>query len=957
MRSRPERSARRGRYAILLILLLPAALSLDVVFAGQQTAASIIGQVTDESGAILPGVTVTATSPALQVPQITSITNAQGEYRLTPLPIGTYSILYELSGFQSVRQENVRLTVGFVAKLDVALKIGGVTETITVSGVAPVVDVTATATSTQLTREVLQLTPTGRLGYISILAEAPGVRTTLDVGGNQAVNPPQFRAFGQVGESWQTLEGVLTTSAKSTQSGNFIDFSAIEEARVQTVGADAEMPVRGIRLDALVKSGGDAFHGSSWWNQTSGRFQSKNIDAALAAQGIRAGGRLQTRWDISADLGGRIVRNRLWFYGGVTQNRDRSEALNSFKPDGSPATHGPHERFHTGKLTYQVTNANRLIFFEHWDRLLSRVVESSLNVNEGWETRAEQTWNGHTTKAEWQGVFGNSLVASAQQGYRSWDSVSTGENKLATLDLFTQKATGLDWGMAHENPHEYLHHTRASVSWYRPDLFAGNHEFKSGFDYVATTFNRVRLSREAIGDFDYRLVFNNGVPFGLDTTNYPVSPYNHDNYLGAYLRDQWIIARRVSVNLGIRYARDNGFVPEQCREAGPFARAECYSKVQFKIFNSVAPRVSVAYDITGDGKMAIKGGWGRFDHKRDLDPEVTGANRNLAVVTNWRWRDLNGNRLYEPGEVNLDPNGPDFIGYSSVGSSSGTADAVPNPNEKQPKQDQFSLALERQLGASVGVRITGVYARAFNSYRLQNNRRPHEVYSIPITRPDPGPDGRVGTADDPGTSFTYYEYPAALLGRQFQETMLVNPAGDINTYTSFEVAAVRALSQGWQFMSSFSASKTEESIGGGIPASNPNSEINTANRTWEWLGKLSGSYVLPADVMVSANFHHRSGNPYARTVLFTGGRTIPSIVLNVEPIGTRRTPNINLLDLRIEKRFALAQGRRLAGRVNLYNTLNANTATGIQARSGPTFLRTTAILPPRLLEFSASFEF
>jgi hypothetical protein len=202
---RPSRSTAILTLAGCIVLARPSV-------AGQGQEASIIGQVTDESGALLPGVTVTATSPSLQVPQISVVTNERGEYRLTPLPIGTYSVEYALQGFQSVRREGLRLTAGFAAKVDEILKIGAVAETITVSGAAPVVDVTSTASRTQLTREALEAIPVGRSGYQALLAQAPGVRTNLDVGGNTTATNPSFRVFGQNGDSWSTLEGVLTTS-------------------------------------------------------------------------------------------------------------------------------------------------------------------------------------------------------------------------------------------------------------------------------------------------------------------------------------------------------------------------------------------------------------------------------------------------------------------------------------------------------------------------------------------------------------------------------------------------------------------------------------------------------------------------------------------------------------------------------------------------------------------------
>ena len=177
-----------------------------------------------------------------------------------------------------------------------------------------------------------------------------------------------------------------------------------------------------------------------------------------------------------------------------------------------------------------------------------------------------------------------------------------------------------------------------------------------------------------------------------------------------------------------------------------------------RVWNSWVPRVHLAYDLLGDGKSVIKGGYGRFVNLREVNPEVVAANRNNRATSTWVWRDNNNNRDYDPGEVNLDPNGADFR------SIAGVTDAVPNPDEPQPKSDEWSLTFERELLRNVGIRTTAVYARNFDLRRLQELHRPYELYNIPITGPDPGADGRVGTDDDPNRSITYWEYPSALSG-------------------------------------------------------------------------------------------------------------------------------------------------------------------------------------------------
>ena len=161
-----------------LLSLCPAVVS------AQTQVSTILGQVKDENGGVLPGVTLTLRGPALQVSEIVTVTDAQGDYRISPLPIGTFTLQFELGGFQSVRLEGITLTSGFTATLNQTLKIGTVTETITVSGQSPLVDVTQATTATSLQGDSLALIPSGNNGIVGFLMQVPGVRTNIDVGGS-----------------------------------------------------------------------------------------------------------------------------------------------------------------------------------------------------------------------------------------------------------------------------------------------------------------------------------------------------------------------------------------------------------------------------------------------------------------------------------------------------------------------------------------------------------------------------------------------------------------------------------------------------------------------------------------------------------------------------------------------------------------------------------------------------
>jgi carboxypeptidase family protein len=960
----------RGR-GLVLRLIAGLLISASAVTAAAQdiTSASIIGQVKDESGAVLPGVTVTATSPALQVPAVTAVTDTQGEYRLTPLPFGTYQVEYALSGFTTIKNDTVRLTAGFVAKLDVVMKVGTVTETVTVTGAGPVVDVTATKTTTVLTSEHLAVVPTSGFSFVSLVSEAPGAKTgTPDVGGS-AIEPGgggafSFRTFGQVAESWQRIEGIVTESGKVSQGGDNIDNNSLEEVSVETVGANADVRTPGIAINAIVKSGSNTLHSAAYFTASGKKLESNNLTPALAAIGLTSHHTLG-RYNAGVDLGGPIRQNKLWFYGAYAYRDIEFQLLSVLMPDGSVAASFRRQHFATGKISFQPDQNNRFTFFAQpntysgYTGVLTRFLP--------WESRTMQTCLGehclfgNPKKVEYQRTFGNSIAMSLQYGHWYWNSYKVCEDlKPATTDIGTQFNTGCDFSRHGDQQHEWNHHTLGNVSWYRPNLLAGNHEFKTGFDLVYNTIADNRIARPAAIK-SYELVFNNGTPFQIYTQNSPLNTENPTHYLGIYGQDKWTLGRRLTLSVGLRYAHDNGFVPDQCREAGDFAPATCFPGTQFKIWNVFTPRVQAAYDLMGDGKTVVKGGWGRFAHERRADPEVISANRLVATSTVWRWHDNNNNKLYEPGEVNLDPNGPDFVTINALGSTaSGTSFAVANPNEKEPKQDQYSLSFERQLVANLAVRVTGLYVHSFDNYVTQNNFIPSSAYTVAVTRPDPGPDGRAGTADDPGVNFTYYEFPTSLQGAQFVQGMLINPPGMDAYYKSYELAMTKRLSHHWLMLASYSSTNRDVPIqadSGAPPAANPNAFINTADRTREWVGRISGAYYFPANVVASINYQNLSGSSYARTVLFTGGVTIPSITLNVEPIGTQRNPTINLLDLRVEKRFRLPNKQQFSVRANVFNAANISTVTGVTSRSGASYRVPTSFINGRIMEIGANFSF
>ena len=718
---------------------------------------------------------------------------------------------------------------------------------------------------------------------------------------------------------------------------------------------------------------------------------------------------MANRYSISGDIGGRIIRDKLWFYTAGRRQIDDQAPLNTFKPDGSPAIAKELAWFSTSKVSYQMSQSNKLIGFYAFNH---KYDTSSLSQFIPYSDRSIIMTPSVTTKLEHQRVWSNQFMTSLQFGF--WNYAShygsfAPRSTAPSLDLVTQQNKGPATTVG-QRPHNPRYHYKANATWFRPDMLHGSHEFKFGTSYVDNWFGRqypdLPVDTTETGPdgeyftsafWNYRMRPSNGfascnvaagatTPCQIEVWNNPAYAKVVTHYYDAFVTDSWTFTHSVTLNLGLRFAHDNGFVPESCREAAvvpgnvPFP-ASCFEKQQFNVWNSFAPRLHAVWDMTGNGKTVLKGGWGRFDHERQQVPEMDSADAQVRTQTTYRWRDYNGNALYDAGEVNLNTNGPDFLNQT-LGNN-----FVPSPNEVQPISDELSLSLERELGQNFGVRASYVYSRYHNTYRILNELRPCAIegralgapcpgsYDVPVTRPDPGPDGVAGNGDDPGTNFTYYEYPTAQAGRAFERFTRINDPQADQKYNSVDIALSKRLSNGWQLSGSYSATKkdvplyyTDFTAGATTAAGefngnvesgpvSPNNEVNTFDRDWEYSYKLQGVYQMPFGILTSANYEARSGYPWGRQVRFTGGRTITSITMNVEPIGTRRLPVSHQLDMRFEKTFNLNKGQKLAVRTNIFNILNLNTVLNVTQLSGPNFNKPTSIMDPRIIELGFTYSF
>lgn len=293
--------------AMALTMWLPALAAAQGGSAG--TTGTIFGRVSDPSSSVLPGVTVTATSPALITPQ-TQVTGDNGTYRFPAVPPGTYTLTFELPGFSTVRREGIQIALGFNATVNAEMAVATLQETVTVTGASPVIDTTATSVQQNFKLEQLNSIPNGRDMW-ALLAATPGVvMSRIDVGGNRAGNQTGYTAYGLTGQVRVSVEGINTTEGTGG-AGFYFDYGSFEEVFLGVAGQGAEAATPGVQSQFLGKSGGNRFSGELYQDFYNNSFQTSNLDQAQLAAGLRQGSNeVQSYYDTNMNLGGPIKRDR-----------------------------------------------------------------------------------------------------------------------------------------------------------------------------------------------------------------------------------------------------------------------------------------------------------------------------------------------------------------------------------------------------------------------------------------------------------------------------------------------------------------------------------------------------------------------------------------------------------------------------------------------------------------------
>jgi hypothetical protein len=938
--------------------------------------ASIAGTIVDESNAVLPGVTVTLTSPALLVPQLVAVSDIRGEYRVVDLPPGTFKLSYELPGFGTLVRESVVVTAGFNARLDISMTVATQNETITVIGQGPIVDVTSTRGGATVGSELLELLPSAH-NYQDTLLLVPGA----------AFNGPpmngetgfrghigSFKSYGLQGQDSLSIEGIETIHNDTP------DFLTADEVDAKTYGNTAEVSFPGPAVQFIVKSGGNSFNGRLMANGVTEWMQSSNIDDELRAQGVTKGDAPVYYWKASGDLGGRIIRDRLWFYTAANELHNLRTAPGYVKVPGAdgiyhtaddPVGEIPGRGWNrTAKFSFQATHKHRVIAF--FARDLVSEPELYADRLTPFENTAIFLENCNQQKGEWQGTFSDRLIANLMfgRGYYvvTYDIQNVAKHSPARLDRETGYWTGSNW-RGSETLERIPNRTQfnGSLSYFPRRSFLGQHQLRAGFNMWWGSNRAIRDNNEP---GNYAMVFDrvSGVsytPVELQTRNYPNDGLAKFNTFGAYVSDSWSPASRVTLNLGLRTEAQSAWLPPQEKVQGDFGGSGSYPRLDVGSWFWLAPRVGVAFDLTGDGRTVAKATYGTYYFNLGGTSDFAHQyNPNATVLYTYRWHDLNGDKAYQAGEVDLSTTGPDFLTVS------GSSNNIINPDLDHPVQHEVTASIERDLGAGMSIRGLYVYKGAYGQTGNTNVLRPYEVWNREFTRRDPGPDGVLNNADD-GGMVTIYDFDPAYAGSNYVGNMLIN-SDRTDRFNNYEISLNRRKSGRWFALTSVVFTKNHRWLT--LVSQSPNDDVNNLDETWDYSYRLASGYDLAYGLTVSGVYQLYNGFALQRTNLFRavdpdGGPRFPSsgsINMRVEPFGAQRAPIRQVANVRLSKDVDLGASRHLVFDLDVTNVFNTNVpwgsptsgdGNGLITASGPTYGYVTRITQPRAFRLGASFTF
>ena len=944
-------------FALIAMLAAPA-------WAQQQTG-SISGRAEDSSGAALPGVTVSIVSDNLIGGARTAVTDGQGGYRFTLLPGGKYTVKFELAGFGTLNIEGVNLSAGAAATVNGKLDLATIQESVTVTSQSPTIDLESSKVAVNWDQQKLDEIPYSRslTGLVSLI---PGLyATSLDVGGSSfgTGSGPAARTFGRSGGGVVSYDGMIWDQT-------YGDFGTYEEAQITTAAKGADSMNPGVTMNLVVKSGSNTFKGTGSANYQSGDFQSSNITPELLAKGYAPGVNKFTKLqDYYGEVGGPILRDRLWFY---ASHRDASSG--NFIPGFVRLADREQVEFYTklqdptAKLTYQITKNNKFEgMFQvgrKWQpyRTASRYVPLE-------STQNQDSWSLIGPSFKWQSVLStrSTFEASLQRGGYWWPDVpwDTGVRK---TDLST--SNGPTRGAFLESDRKPRRWQYGGTYAYFAELGGRNHELKTGYlgwRNIQETLNigypnqQQYRYRSLPGDagcdeaHNYDGCFTR--PDSVLVYDYPNTTAEGEWYNSAYINDRITVSDKLTLNLGVRFDRYSSFLPEQGNPGtGPFATKNIFEykgESHYPVYSSLVPRVSAVYDLTGEGRVALRASYGRYmggSSGASANPGPGAGDVNPNAIITRTYSNWDGSIPYVPVAANLTS--------TSGGGTQRTIDLA----LRGPYVDEFTTGVDIGLNRTMTVQFNYVHKRDGDDDQSINLALPYEAYTVVTNGVDPGPDNRTGTADD--RTIQVYSVPRTYptFGQNIEHIV---QASRKDKYHAFGLTFNKQFANKWSFL--FSVDTDYRDLDNNAPR-NPNEALHGPqdggtgtgsygyrSDSWNYAVRMSGTYLLPWNMTFASSLLAQSGDYYFREVQIRDALGT-NVAIRVDPQAGRYEWT-KIWDNRISKRIKTFGNQTLEGEINVYNTLNLNTITAQNNRIGATYLQPTTILAPRVFKLGVKYRF
>ena len=985
--------------------VLASALAVLPTVATAQSVASgtISGVVRDTSGAILPGVTVEAASPALIEKARSVVTDGQGVYRIIDLRPGTYVLTFTLPGFSTFRRDGVELTTGFSATVNADLAVGNLQETVTVSGAAPVVDTQNVSQQSVFARQVTESLPVG--ATVNVYATLiPGATyssgaASQDVGGSKGEFQQGFTIHGGRGSDFQQLRdgmffGTLVAAGNRMTS---LNPATVTEVTVQTSSAMAELESGGALINVVPRDGGNIFSTTLNASGSAKSLQSDNVDEALRARGVTSTPYLRKRYDVGGGLGGPIQRDRIWFFlslrSWITSDYYPDNYFNAtpgtlfYTPDlNRPAYDENRYREARFRATWQATPKDKIVgmFGNEWNcncpgmyalgttlRSPEAAVGSLYKPN--WQT--QQTWTRPVTNRLLLEA-GNVVVNGRLNIVQFAGSVADPH----VLDSSRNYSYGsLSYGLGLNGAQGYQTFRQANQK-FTLSYVTGSHAFKTGVQLLHGWRDAYFFMDPARNYSSF--VFNGRVPTTVNYYAGPIGDQGRQRTLGAFVQDQWTLDR-MTLNVGLRYDYLNGRVPAMDLTAGPWVPARSFPEVEnVPNWKDWSPRIGGAYDLFGTGRTAVKGFVGRFVIFEPIAGIISqNSPVNLTVTSASRaWTDTNAD--YVPQESELGPLSNTNFGRTVQNTT--YADDVLTGN--RPYNWQGSLQVQHELWPRVALNV-GYFRTWYGNFRATDNRAltPQDFDPYCITAPV-----NAGLPGGGGNQICgFYDVVPAKFGQSNNLVTLTEHYGkQTEVFNGVDVTMSARFGEGVYVQGGLATGATVTDTcdlndqpnilaQGALASTARTAEFCRVSPPWSSGTQFKAAvvYPLPWSLQLSANYQNLAGIPTAANAALSNAAIVPALGRSLSACGTRvpctstviadvvlpntyfQEPRLHQLDLRFSRIFRLPRGGRVQPQFDIFNVTNSNSVLGVNTRLGPSWRNATAVLAPRVLRFGANVNF